>query len=223
MHALVVDDHMLIRSGLHEMLASRFTGIDVVEAASGAEALGLIEQTRFDLAIIDLFIPGEAAFVFVRKLCDADPDLPVLVLSGSENPAHVRKCIDLGCSAFVPKSAAQDTLFGAIDSILDGGVFIPIEIMRASAEAALNPGALPALPSLEVVTGKLTDRQMEILTLISSGKSNKQIARDFQLSENTVKVHVSAILRALGLDNRTQAGILGQQLGLLADTAMSMR
>lgn len=223
MRALVVDDHMLIRSGLHDMLASRFPEIEVVEAASGELALGLIGHTRFDLAIIDLFIPGEAAFVFVRKLCDADPELPVLVLSGSENPVHVRKCIDLGCSAFVPKSAAQDTLFGAIDSILDGGVFIPTEIMHANAEAALNSAELPVLPSVEAVTSKLTDRQLEILTLITSGKSNKQIARDFQLSENTVKVHVSAILRSLGLDNRTQAGILGQQLGLLADAATSMR
>lgn len=223
MRALVVDDHMLIRSGLHDMLANRFPDIEVVEAASGEAALGLIGSKPFDLAIIDLFIPGEAAFVFVRKLCDADPELPVLVLSGSENPVHVRKCIDLGCSAFVPKSAAQETLFGAIDSILDGGVFIPTEILHSNAEAELSTTDLPVLPSIETVTSKLTDRQLEILTMITSGKSNKQIARDFQLSENTVKVHVSAILRSLELDNRTQAGILGQQLGLLAETAETMR
>ncbi len=223
MRALVVDDHMLIRSGLHDMLANRFPDIEVVEAASGEAALGLIGSKPFDLAIVDLFIPGEAAFVFLRKLCDADPELPVLVLSGSENPMHVRKCIDLGCSAFVPKSAAQETLFGAIDSILDGGVFIPTEILNSNAEAERNKSDLPALPSVETVTSKLTDRQLEILTMITSGKSNKQIARDFQLSENTVKVHVSAILRSLELDNRTQAGILGQQLGLLAETTESMR
>ena len=213
MEILVVDDHQLIRTGLREMLPLRFPNSRIYEADTGETALELAQAQHCDLAVADLFMPGETAFSFLRQLCDACPELPVVVLSASENAAHVRKCIDYGASAFVPKAAPQDELIGAIETALAGGVFFP-----SLSEQAYAADDAPAL-DLDAVTDALTERQLEILALVAQGKSNKQIARECNCSDNTVKVHVSAILRALDLNNRTQAGILGQRLGLASSPA----
>lgn len=209
MKILIVDDHQLIRSGLRDLLHSKYTSIETSEADNGTQALQLIEEQSFDLAIVDLFMPGETAFVFIRKICDKRPELPVLVLSASEDNAHVRKCIDLGACGYVMKSAPQDELINAIDITLAGGVYIPIDL------APVAPSDDHASLNLNEVTSILTDRQLEVLCMVAEGKSNKQIARQCELSDNTVKVHVSAILKSLNFSNRTQIGILGQKLGLV--------
>ena len=209
MNILIVDDHQLIRSGLRDLLHSKYSDISTSEADTGSLALELVDGRSFDLAIVDLFLPGEAAFVFIRKLCDKRPELPVLVLSASEDGAHIRKCIDLGAIGFVMKSAPQADLIKAIDITLAGGVYIPIDLSQQGVnhlQSALN---------LADVTSKLTDRQLEILCMVAEGKTNKEIARVCKVADNTIKAHVSAILKALELSNRTQIGILGQKLGLV--------
>ncbi len=209
MNILIVDDHQLIRSGLRDLLHNKYSDIATSEADKGSVALNLIDEQSFDLAIVDLFLPGEAAFVFIRKLCDKRPELPVLVLSASEDNAHIRKCIDLGACGFVMKSAPQADLIKAIDITLAGGVYIPVDLTQQD-----SAGKQPAL-NLADVTSTLTDRQLEILCMVAEGKTNKEIARQCQVSDNTIKVHVSAILKSLNLSNRTQIGILGQKLGLV--------
>jgi DNA-binding NarL/FixJ family response regulator len=217
MRIIIVDDHQLIRSGLRDLLKDKFPEVSIHEADNGPSALNQIEQFDFDLAIVDLFMPGETAFVFIRKLCDKRPELPVLVLSASEDDAHIRKCIDLGACGFIPKSAAQTDLLNAIQTTLAGGVYMPARLDKHdSSEPASHDDY--SIDNLNEVTARLTNRQLEILCMVAQGKSNKQIARDCSLSDNTVKVHVSAILKSLNLNNRTQIGLLGQRLGLVGSS-----
>lgn len=219
MRCLIVDDHALIRSGLSEVLKRHFPTCTCLTAANGEEALHTLHNSEIDLAVVDLFIPGEDAFSHIRKLCDTFPDLPVVVLSATEHPVHIRKCIDLGVAAFVPKSAPESTLIQAINTARAGGYYVPQSLTSVvTASTFNNNNELPAI-SIETITSTLTERQVHILTMVAQGKTNKQIARECSLSDNTVKVHVSAILRALGLSNRTQAGLLGQKLGLMANNS----
>ena len=144
MEILVVDDHQLIRTGLREMLPLRFPNSRIYEAASGEAALELVRSQHFDLAVADLFMPGETAFSFLRQLCDCRPELPVVVLSASENGAHIRKCIDYGASAFVPKAASQEALIDAIETALAGGVTFPaVHAPDPDTELPWSPRANP--------------------------------------------------------------------------------
>jgi DNA-binding NarL/FixJ family response regulator len=212
MRAIIVDDHALIRTGLTDILQLEFPDIDILEANNSRTAMELLAANEVDLAIVDLFIPGEENFAFIRQLCDSYPALTVVVLSASENPTYIRKCIDLGASGFIPKSLPRQQLLGALGEVLAGKIFLPTTVNYAMPAAIAARGSAAPGVTREQVIACLTPRQYEILQLLAQGQSNKQIARGCQLSENTIKVHVSAILRALDLSNRTQAGILMQQL-----------
>lgn len=215
MRILLVDDHSLIRAGLRDSLNKYYESTDIFEAESSKTALALTQAEHFDLALIDLFIPGEKLFKLVGECCAHNPELPVIVLSSSDNTGHIRKCIDLGAVGFVSKSMPQSSLFEAIDIVLAGGTFFPPP--NAGSQLTGNtdmPSSGPLSMEYAEVKGILTKRQMEILIMMAQGKPNKQIARELELSGETVKVHVSAIFKALGLTNRSQAAILGQKLGL---------
>ncbi len=212
MRVIIVDDHALIRTGMSNILRQHFDAASIAEAATSAEALELLDQNPADLVIVDLFIPGEDSFYLIRQLCNQYPVLLVVVVSASENPPHIRKAIDSGASGFIPKSYSSTQFLNALDTVLDGGIFLPDSLIQANPAAiAANGEAAPGTTRQQLLAC-LTPRQYDILQMVAQGHSNKQIARQCQLSENTVKVHVSAILRALGLNNRTQAGILMQQL-----------
>ena len=186
MHVLIVDDHAFVCVGLKATLLDGLSDIKVSTASDGAKALDILLNDSIDLAVIDLFMPGgDGGIDFIDTVCQLYPKLPIIVLSASENLAHIRKCLDIGAKG-------------------DGG--------RGNSDLQA---------SADNVTQLLTERQLEILALISKGFSNKLIARELFLSENTVKVHVSAILRALSLSNRTQAGLVGQKLEIIKVAQLS--
>jgi DNA-binding NarL/FixJ family response regulator len=220
MHALIVDDHALVCVGLKATLLDGLSDIKVSTASDGAKALDILLNGSIDLAVIDLFMPGgDGGFDFIDTVCQTYPKLPIIVLSASENPAHIRKCLDIGAKGFVTKSAPKEILFTAITKVLAGDRYIPSALLTAQGDGGRGNSDLQA--SADNVTQLLTERQLEILALISKGLSNKLIARELFLSENTVKVHVSAILRALSLSNRTQAGLVGQKLEILKVAQLS--
>ena len=220
MHTLIVDDHAFVCVGLKATLLHGLSNINVSTASDGIKALDILLNDSIDLAIIDLFMPGGAGgFDFIDTVCQTYPSLPVIVLSASEKPAHIRKCLDIGAMGFVTKSAPKEILFTAISRVLVGDVYIPEVLLALGAD---SDGAIDDLQtSIDGVTELLTERQLNILKLISKGLSNKLIARELFLSENTIKVHVSAILRALNLSNRTQAGLAGQKLEIISATQFS--
>lgn len=215
MRVLVVDDHQLIRSALADLLRNKFIDVECVEADCSQSALAALQTDQFDCAIVDLFLPGETVFVFLRNLCSRWPQLPVVILSASENTSQIRKCFDLGASGFVNKGEAMEKVCEAVKTVLAGGQYVPdILSQQSSYGKSYEDGSLPDLQLNEVIN-KLTDRQLDVLRLVAEGKSNKEIARERGLSDNTIKVHVSAILRALGLNNRTQMGLLAQKIDIL--------
>ena len=220
MHTLIVDDHAFVCVGLKATLLDGLSDIKVSTASDGAKALDILLNNSIDLAVIDLFMPGgDGGFDFIDTVCQTYPKLPIIVLSASENPAHIRKCLDIGAKGFVTKSAPKEILFTAITKVLAGDRYIPSALLTAQGDGGRGNSDLQA--SADKVTQLLTERQLEILALISKGFSNKLIARELFLSENTVKVHVSAILRALSLSNRTQAGLVGQKLEIIKVAQLS--
>ena len=215
MHVLIVDDHAFVCVGLKATLLDEYQNIEITTTDHGDTALVTLARENIDLIIVDLFMPGSGGgFNFIAMLCESYPDIPIIVLSASENPAHIRKCLDFGITGFVAKSAPKDALFEAISRALNGERHIPNSLREIMPDVSKVMDEVDTGANIEIISGLITKRQMDILSYITRGRSNKQIARDLDLSENTVKVHVSAMLKALGLNNRTQAGILGQKLGL---------
>jgi DNA-binding NarL/FixJ family response regulator len=144
----------------------------------------------------------------------------VVVLSASEQPETVIRAIDGGAMGFIPKTSSSQLLIGALRLVLSGGIYLPQEVLRreqAIAPAAPLPAGTPAQLRSPREIG-LTDRQSQVLALVVQGKPNKLICRDLDLAEGTVKIHVSAILKALGVTNRTQAVIAVSKLGMKLPT-----
>jgi len=210
MRVLIVDDHHLILAGLSELVEGSFEGSIVDGTDSGKQAIGLIENNQYDVLIADLFIPGEPTFQFIREVCQRWPELPVIVLSGSDSDTYVTKCLDAGAYGFVSKSSSQAELIAAIEKVLAGSVALPKNYRSQRRHKSAADGE-----DVKSLMASLSDRQLEVVRGILLGKSNKEIAFDMGLSENTVKVHVSAIIKTLGVDNRTKISVLAQQANLI--------
>jgi DNA-binding NarL/FixJ family response regulator len=215
MHILIVDDHAFVCAGLKATLLDTLDDIQVTTTERGEEVLSILGKEDIDIIILDLFMPGGyGGFGLIGLLHERYPCLPIIVLSASENSTHIRKCFELGVTGFVTKSAPKEALIEAIAKALEGERYVPKYLIESVAEVARVFDEVDSGVNVEIIAELITDRQFDILSCISRGHSNKQIARELELSENTVKVHVSAMLKSLGLSNRTQAGILGQKLGL---------
>ena len=131
MKILIADDHELIRQGLRRTLQSGTLDAEVLEASSAQETLAVIASHRdLDLVLLDLFMPGTADFELLDRLCNELPELPLVVLSGSRNPSHMRHCIDAGAAGFIPKSADAEVMLKAIDLVLAGGIYIPPGLLQ---------------------------------------------------------------------------------------------
>ncbi len=221
MKFLVADDHGLIREGLRYALEGHYRDLEVIEAADGAQVL---EHTAaspdLDLILLDYFMPGTDGFGLVSTLCDRYPHIPVVILSGTSDPLLVHKTLERGVAGFIPKATEQRIIIDALDLVLSGGIYIPPDIddgddHNADPNPWGHPDGLQTLSAgAKAVLSKLTRRQQQVLRLIVKGKTNKDISRDLQVSENTIKVHVTAILKVLRVSNRTQALLVAQKLGL---------
>jgi DNA-binding NarL/FixJ family response regulator len=208
MKVLIADDHALLRTGLAHSLGELAPGTTAYEAADATQVLETLgTHSDLDLILLDLFMPGANGFELLSQVCGSATAAPVVVLSASEDAGHMRKALDCGAAGFIPKSAPREVMLSALRLVLAGGVYLPPELMRA-------PPPSPAQEASPDDPGVLTERQREVLQRLTQGSSNKQIARDLGLSENTVKVHVAAILRALGASNRTEAALQARELGI---------
>ena len=212
MKLLVIDDHPVMREGLAALLRQAGPDTHVVQAGSAGEGLQLTEQhDDFEAVLLDLMMPGVGGFQAISEFGRKRPDLPVIVLSSSEDPRDVHKALSLGALGYVPKSASSSALLSAIRLVLSGEIYVPPLILNkqvdGSGQAAAPSGSAP----------RLTDRQIEVLALLSKGQPNKTIATRLDLSEKTVKAHITAIFRALNVVNRTQAAQAGRLAGLIEE------
>ena len=166
MHALIVDDHAFVCVGLKATLLDGLSDIKVSTASDGTRALDILLNDSIDLAVIDLFMPGgDGGFDFIDTVCQTYPRLPIIVLSASESPAHIRKCLDIGAMGFVTKSAPKEILFTAITKVLTGHRYIPEALLAIQKNNGQGEGGLEE--KVDGVTELLTERQLDILKLIS--------------------------------------------------------
>ncbi|HEX2828448.1 MAG TPA: response regulator transcription factor [Burkholderiales bacterium] len=218
MKILIVDDHPLIREAMRSVLKQLDDAIQVLEAGTCEEALTAASREP-DLALIllDLRLPGTSGLDGLQVLRERYPNVPVVVLSASEDRGEVMRALDLGAMGFIPKTQPSGVMIGALKVVLSGGVYLPADVM-SQAEAA--PAAQPQEdegvydPKTQGAELGLTPRQAEVLSLLIQGKPNKLICRELNLAEGTVKIHVAAILKALGVMNRTQAVVAVSRMGL---------
>lgn len=200
MKLLIVDDHAMIRAGLAALLRQPRYDIQVLLAKSAGEGIDTIRANPdIDVVLLDLSMPHMNGFEAMKEFGRARPDLPIILLSASEDPADVRRGLAAGALGYVPKSSSPETLMSAIRLVLSGEIYVPTVMLRGGhAEAAGTQAAAGAALTL-------TKRQTEVLHLLDRGFSNKAIGRELTLSERTVKAHITAILKSLRVTNRTEA------------------
>jgi DNA-binding NarL/FixJ family response regulator len=217
MKFLLVDDHTLIREALRGVLKELDEDATIFEASRWSDAVPLLgEHPDLALLLLDLGLPDRDGFAALEEARAQSPKIPIVILSGSCDRASVVRALDLGAVGFIPKSGEREVMLSALRLVFSGGVYIPPEILsRAAAPAGLGPtvsGRRPEGAPLPADLG-LTARQVDVLSLMMQGKSNKAICRILNLAEPTVKNHVTAILKALKASNRTEAVIMVGTLG----------
>jgi two-component system nitrate/nitrite response regulator NarL len=215
---LVIDDHPLVQEGVSAALESLADDVTVMAARDAEQGLSLAaEHPDLDLVLLDLALPGMSGFNLIGKLHERLPSLPVVVLSALEEPENVRHAINAGAMGFVPKSAATRVLIDVLQQVLEGNVTVPLALQSSGPPVS---HALPGASNDPVAAGEpdvalLTLRQLEVLSRVCQGKTNKQIATELGLSEKTVKAHVTAIFKVLGVVNRTQAVLVARRVGMI--------
>ena len=211
MRILVVDDHPLMADALGLAVRTLDRATQVETAGDLRSAIARAAESAFDLCLLDLGLPDCSGLQALERMRDALPGLPVVVVSGSGDVASVLEALDLGAMGYIPKTSPRDVLLAAVRLVASGGLYVPVEALRARAAA----GSAPIRAAADLA---LSARQHEVLGLLLKGLPNKLIARKLDISENTTKIHVSAVLRALGVASRTQALIAAHRLGLRLDT-----
>jgi len=201
-HRLIIaDDHPLFRGALREAVAGLFANVEIAEAGSFEEAAKLLDSAGdIDLVLLDLGMPGVRGFSGLMYLRAQHPSVPIVIVSANDDPAVIRRCMDLGTSGFIPKTLDVEGMRVAIKRVLEGEVWTPPDIDLGAETDADTADILARLTSL-------TPQQVRVLMMLSDGLLNKQIAYELDVSEATVKAHVSAILQKLGVESRTQAVI----------------
>lgn len=217
---LIADDHCLVREGLKIALTGLPTRPVPIEAATAAEVQqAVLAHPDIDLIVLDLQMPDVSGLELLSELCNGRPDIPVVVVSASEDCRIMQRAIEHGAAGFIPKSVANGVLVSALQLVLSGGVYIPSEMFGGNElNSALDNGqgytGIMHGPGIPVSRDTFTVRQLDVLELMAGGHSNKSIANELGLSEHTIKIHISAILRILDVSNRTEAAIACRKLGL---------
>ncbi|MEK8085187.1 response regulator transcription factor [Aquabacterium sp. A3] len=235
MKVLLIDDHPLILAALQSVIQGLGDHVKVTAADSGRTAReALVNDPQHQLVLLDLQLGDADGFDLLVEFRTRYPALPIVVISASDRPSDVIRAIDLGAMGFVPKRASNETLFEALQQVLSGGVYVPPMNMG---EAGFGADGMSGVQGQAVQAGyqtapsladlSLTPRQTDVLNLLLKGQPNKLIARELGLSVETVKDHVAAVLRALGVNSRTQAVIAVSQIlrrqGGVVDPMMALR
>ncbi len=203
---LIADDHPLMVGGLRQAVLAAAPGAEISIAHDFDSMVAALESSPdTDLILLDLAMPGVQGFSGLLFLRSERPSTSVIVVSGSEDRAIIRHCLEFGAAGFIPKSNTLDTMRAAIAQVLDGGRWMPPDFDPNARSAGESSAMARRLASL-------TPQQIRVLMMLSHGLLNKQIAHQLSVSEATVKAHVSAVLQKLGVESRTQAVILATKI-----------
>lgn len=210
---LIADDHELFLDGLKFAISDLDTEVNIVTARDYNELMKEFKAnpSSFNLILTDLAMPGMTWDTALKIIHSENSEVPIVIISAVYDNETISKAVDLGVSGFIPKTSSNKLIVSAINLVLSGGVYIPHEVLEKKNQEIKDDKE-------EKVKGKeesiLTPRQLGVLKLIAEGKSNKVIAGELDLSEGTVKLHVTAILKALGVTNRTGAVIAANKMNL---------
>lgn len=209
MKVLIADDHALFRDGLAMRLEEINPDIILHQAANFSQALKILDkETDMDIVIVDLDMPDMKWEDGIEEIRKKAPNVNLIVISASEDIRNIRKVLSSGIKGYIPKRSDPKIMHNALKLILEGGTYIPPALIESSSDNLLGTNRR--------TNGKtLTNRQSQVLDLIAQGKSNKQIAYEMGVSEATVKLHINALLRSLKVNNRTQAVVTAQKMGLI--------
>lgn len=223
---LVADDHPLFRDALQAVIRGGLADTQLLEADSLAAAMAHIEaHDTLDLLLLDLSLPDADGLEGLKTLRSAFPWLPVAIVSAHQERQLVLDAITQGAVGYIPKSTPGEQLLSALEQILQGQLYLPADIMRrppaqrAPAAASVSSSTAPQDVERPGRLPRLTDKQLDVLSCMSQGMSNKQIARELTIAETTVKTHVSAILRKLGASSRVHAIVLASEEDLSSHIA----
>ncbi len=212
---IVADDHPLFRSAIKEALEADQGSTRFLEAHSFESLQALVDEHKeVDLVLLDLHMPGVSGFAGLVYLCQRYPSVPVVIISANEDPVVIRRALNHGAAGFIPKSSSIETITQAISAVLMGEIWSP-----STAQANL-PGGNESELQLAEQMGQLTPQQFKVLMLMSQGLLNKQIAYELNVSEATIKAHVTAIMNKLGVNNRTQAVLAANRLAVSRPDSM---
>ncbi len=204
---LLADDHALFRDGLRHVLTGFDPDIRIIEASDYPDALAIADSEKgLSLALVDLAMPGMERFSGLAALCDCLGEIPVVVVSANESNDDVRRAMGCGVSGYIPKALDSEVIRTALERVLSGDTYLPPSMVGWEDDGPISK--VPPPPWL-------TPRQRDVLGFIAQGYSNKKIASELDLAEGTVKLHVAAMLKALGVNNRTEAVFEAQALGLV--------
>ncbi|MDP6109140.1 MAG: response regulator transcription factor [Rhodospirillales bacterium] len=204
---LLADDHALFRDGLRHVLAGIDTEFQIVEATDYPGALAIANKEKgITLAFVDLSMPGMDRFSGLSALCDRMGEVPVVVVSANESNDDIHRAMECGASGYIPKALDSDVIRAALKRVISGKTYLPPSMVGWQND---GPAAKVTPPS------RLTPRQHDVLGFIAQGYSNKRIATELNLAEGTVKLHVAALLKALGVNNRTEAVFKATAQGLV--------
>ncbi|MGZ5079938.1 MAG: response regulator transcription factor [Usitatibacter sp.] len=207
MNVLLIDDHPVVREGLIRLLQELERGVAWAEASGVDEAVR--KRDAFDLILLDIHLAGIGGTSGLAMVRTSFPAATLVVVSADEDPALVRRCIELGASGFIPKSSPPAVVKLALQLVLNGGVYLPRAVLDITQRLS-NAGHAGAGES----AAGLSERQLQVLRMAMCGKSNKMIAKALDVSEGTVKQHLSAAFRALQVTNRTEAVYRAAELGI---------
>lgn len=211
MQVLLIDDHPLYIEGIRTVLQRLDNTVVIQTSGSCEEALELTENNDdIDLVLLDLNLPGMSGLEGMRQLRHQLPATPIVLLSALEDRNKILGAIEQGAKGYIPKSSTPDIIISALQLVLSGGVYLPMAVLdtfNASQAKTANADGQT-----------LTPRQIDVLKLLAEGHSNKLIAHQLTLAENTVRVHVSAIFRFLDVTNRTEAVLAASRMGLVPES-----
>lgn len=220
MKIIVADDHALIREGLERTLKSFDEDAEIIHADDSVSVLSQLESHNdTKIVLLDLFMPGANGFELLTKICNTYTNIPVIVISSADEPRNMRKAIDCGASGFIPKSASTEIMISAFMLVCNGGVYIPPDMLRQQSSskdtAVKNSYSVSLIDETKAAATNLTRRQTDVLDLMARGMSNKEIARALDVSEHTIKIHVTAILKLFNAENRTEAVVMAHNAGVV--------
>lgn len=234
MKILIADDHELFLKGLEFILRENLQDIELTTAQNYTEIFGLLEDKQeFDLIITDLAMPGANWLSAINKIHTTLPETPIVIISAVFDKEILQQTLDIGVAGYIPKTASNSLITSAINLVLAGGVYIPHELMYSTKSTSVSTEKqkeyLSPLKTLERLTTNstdvhpkgLTNRQIDIVRCIAEGLSNKQIAYKLDLTEGTVKVHITVILKILNVKNRTSAVIEAAKRGYIPNNILT--